>query len=66
MIVHDPRYPDFNPSLPEMSLKNLPLGQILEVIGKSIPELKVDTVSNNRNGLAAVWGSSGFVRPTPE
>ena len=26
VIVHDPRYPDFNPSLPEMSLKNLPLG----------------------------------------
>ncbi|MGA2257083.1 MAG: hypothetical protein ABSG53_20720 [Thermoguttaceae bacterium] len=52
VIIHDPRYPDFNPVLPDMSLKNLPLSQILEVIGKSVPELRVDKVSS---GKGDVW-----------
>jgi len=50
VIVHDPRFPDFNPVV-DMSLKNLPLSQILEVIGKSLPELRVDKVSSNKGDV---------------
>jgi len=51
VIIHDPRYPDYHPAV-TMSLKNLPLSQILEVIGKSLPELRVDKVSS---GIGDVW-----------
>jgi len=51
VISHDTRYPDYHPVV-TMSLKNLPLNQILEVIAKSLPELRVDKVSSSK---ADVW-----------
>ena len=53
VIVHDPSCPDANPMLPNMSLKSLPLSQILEVIGKALPDLKVEKVSSRKGGN--VW-----------
>jgi hypothetical protein len=51
VIVPDPRNPDFDPVLPNMTLKNLPLNQIVEVIEKSVSELKVDKVTSNKGDV---------------
>jgi len=45
VVVPDPRYPDFVPVLPNLRLKNLPLGQVMEVIKRLDPDqLRVDSV----------------------
>ncbi len=51
VIVHDPRNPDFSPSLPAISLKNLPLSQIITVIGSSTPGLMMDKVSSPKGDV---------------
>ncbi|MGO9113729.1 MAG: hypothetical protein ACLP9L_31235 [Thermoguttaceae bacterium] len=51
VIVRDPGCTDVNPVLPDMSLKNLPLSQVLDVIAKSLPEVTVDKVSSSKGDV---------------
>jgi len=57
VIVPDPGCAEVNPGLPEMSLKNLPLSQILDVISKSLPEVGVQRVSSSKGDVSGIfWG----------